>query len=300
MYTIKHASELTGISEATLRAWERRYGVVRPKRSTGGYRIYDADDLRALETMKSLVAEGWPPREAAGETRRRLSRGARRSEADHGATAAASAARTHRSEDANAFVRAAERLDATSAAAVLDARFALGTFERVVDDWLMPTLTLVGEAWAEGRLSVAGEHLASYAVQRRLAAAYEAASSRADGPTLLLGLPPGTRHELGLLAFAVAARRAGFSTVYAGADVPADDWTRVVQQRRPDGVVMAIPRTADVPAARAIVEAITAAYPKVVVGLGGSEQKAVTQGLHLGHSISVAAGLLYRRLNVSA
>ena len=126
----------------------------------------------------------------------------------------------YQSEDAEAFIRAAERLDSASATAVLDARFALGTFEHVVDDWLMPTLELVGEEWAHGRLTVAGEHLVSYAVQRRLAAAYEAASGRVDGPTLLIGLPPGARHELGLLAFAVAARRAGFATVYVGADLP--------------------------------------------------------------------------------
>jgi methanogenic corrinoid protein MtbC1 len=300
MYTIKHASELTGISEATLRAWERRYGVVRPRRSEGGYRIYDADEIRALETMNSLVLEGWSPREAAGETRRRHPSSVTGRQTGRPASAPGAAALAHRSEDAQAFLRAAQRLDATSAAAVLDARFALGSFERVVDDWLMPTLALVGDAWAEGRLTVAGEHLVSYAVQRRLAAAYEAASSRIDGPRLLIGLPPGARHELGLLAFAVAARRAGFSTAYAGADLPADDWTRVVQQRRADGVVMAIPRSADVPEARSIVEAITTAHPKVVVGLGGSEQNAVTPGLHLGHSITVAAQLLYRRLHASA
>jgi methanogenic corrinoid protein MtbC1 len=183
---------------------------------------------------------------------------------------------------------------------VLDARFALGTFEHVVDDWLMPTLELVGEAWAEGRLTVAGEHLVSYAVQRRLAAAYEAASGRVDGPTVLVGLPPGSRHELGLLAFAVAARRAGFTTVYVGADLPADEWVGAVAKRRAAGVVMAVPREADVPDARAIVDAITARHPEVVVGLGGRHQTAVEKGLHLGHSITVAVGEMSRRLRVPA
>ncbi|NUQ31912.1 MAG: MerR family transcriptional regulator, partial [Dermatophilaceae bacterium] len=73
MYTIKRAAELTGISVATLRAWERRYGVVSPKRSDGGYRLYGAEDVRALAIMNSLVNEGWSAREAATETLRRLS-----------------------------------------------------------------------------------------------------------------------------------------------------------------------------------------------------------------------------------
>src|SRR3954471_3267106 len=72
MYTIKRAAELTGISVATLRAWERRYGVVSPQRSDGGYRLYGPEDVRALAIMNSLVNEGWSAREAAAETPRGL------------------------------------------------------------------------------------------------------------------------------------------------------------------------------------------------------------------------------------
>ena len=73
MYTIKRAAEVTGISVATLRAWERRYGVVSPQRSDGGYRLYGPEDVRALAIMNSLVNEGWSAREAAAETLNRLS-----------------------------------------------------------------------------------------------------------------------------------------------------------------------------------------------------------------------------------
>src|SRR6478736_2668158 len=126
MYTIKRAAELTGISVATLRAWERRYGVVSPQRSDGGYRLYGPEDVRALAIMNSLVNEGWSAREAAAETTRRLS-----SRDPAGRVAPLRPGSRYRSEDAEAFVRAAERLDSASATAVLDARFALGTFEHV-------------------------------------------------------------------------------------------------------------------------------------------------------------------------
>src|SRR3954468_9986658 len=65
MYTIKQASRLTGVSEASLRAWERRYGVVVPRRSQSGYRIYDESALEAVSTMRRLVNAGWSPAEAA-------------------------------------------------------------------------------------------------------------------------------------------------------------------------------------------------------------------------------------------
>ncbi|MGO4597027.1 MerR family transcriptional regulator [Terrabacter sp. 2RAF25] len=311
MYTIKRAAELTGISVATLRAWERRYAVVSPKRSDGGYRLYGAEDVRALAIMNSLVNEGWSAREAAAETLRRLSSrdnagkdgrdGHERTHAVPRRVAPLRPGSRYQSEDAEAFIRAAERLDSASATAVLDARFGLGTFEHVVDDWLMPTLGLVGEEWAHGRLTVAGEHLVSYAVQRRLAAAYEAASGRVDGPTLLIGLPPGARHELGLLAFAVAARRAGFATIYVGADLPAEEWVRAIEARRAAGMVMAVPRHVDIAAARKIVETVNRSHPEVVIGLGGSQQDEIAGGcVHLGHSITVAVGEMSRRLRVPA
>ena len=69
MYTIKQASRLTGVSEASLRAWERRYGVVVPHRNESGYRLYDEEALAAVSTMRRLVDDGWSPAEAADAVR---------------------------------------------------------------------------------------------------------------------------------------------------------------------------------------------------------------------------------------
>ena len=66
VYTVKRAAALTGISADTLRMWERRYGVVAPVRTEGGYRLYDAAITR-LTAMHALVNAGWAPREAAAQ-----------------------------------------------------------------------------------------------------------------------------------------------------------------------------------------------------------------------------------------
>lgn len=291
MYTIKRAAELTGVSLSTLRAWERRYGVVKPARSDGRYRLYSAEDLRALAIMAALVNEGWSAREAAVETKARITGGGPPNQRPHRPTETASL------PGLDELLEAGQRLDTARVADLLDEAFVRAGFERVVDDWLMPALVAIGDAWADGRLSVAGEHLLSYAVSRRLAAIYEAAGSRGAGPVVILGLPSGARHELGILAFAVAARRAGFATTYVGADLPADDWEVAVSARRATAVVLAVPRSADIVPARQLCERLAAAHPELVIFVGGAMQEEVGAGsTPLGHGIGAAVELLESRL----
>lgn len=314
MYTIKHAAELTGVPVATLRAWERRYGVVAPQRTGGGYRLYDDDAVDRLRAMRDLVSAGWAPRQAADEVAQR-SAGAGRERlaalappaappvADGVAAVAAeggAAAGTGPGVGdggGDDLVAACRTLDPLRVAAVLDERFARGSFEAVVDDWLMPALTAVGDAWARGEVSTAAEHLVAHAVLRRLAAAYEAAGTGTRGPRVVIGLPPGGRHELGSLAFAVAARRAGLAVTYVGADLPRESWLDAVAQVRPHAIVLAVPRAEDVPAAAAVIGAVRGAQPdlRVLVG-GGAQDDPGLPAPALGHRIGDAADRLAHAL----
>ena len=166
MYTVKHAAELTGIPADTLRMWERRYAVVAPDRSDSGYRLYDDAALRRLEAMHTLVDSGWSP--APG---RRAGAGRRPAGSD-----AERPSSVPERGDVLALARVASSFDVAGLDAALDAGFALGSFEEVVDGWLMPALHRVGAGWREGSISVAGEHLVSATVQRRIAAAFDAPS----------------------------------------------------------------------------------------------------------------------------
>ena len=307
MYTISRAAELTGVPVATLRAWERRYGVVAPQRTDGGYRLYDEDSLARIAAMRDLVADGWLPKQAAEHVHDAGVRGAvvptvaAGVAGTAGATdgsvpprerSTASSAPGPRSADDD-LLAAARDLDPVRVAAILDERFARGSFEAVVDDWLMPTLHDVGDAWASGALSTASEHLGAHAVLRRLAAAFEAAAHGVTGPAVLVGLPPGCRHELGALAFATAARRAGLTVTYLGADLPIESWLGAVAHGRPAAVVVPVPRRRDVPAATAVVEAVRASDATVRVVLGGGHQgKVPGDADRLGHRIGEAAAAL--------
>ena len=310
MYTIKHAADVTGLTPATMRAWERRYGVVTPHRTDAGYRLYDDQAILALSMMATLVSDGWSAREAAEETARRVAAGALRQSAqtDPGppqtplgqpnrALASPGNPPGGPGWDVTALAEAAANLDADAMSACLDENFSRATFETVVDEWLMPSLVALGQAWDDGRVSVAGEHMASNAVMRRLAAAYEAAATSMSGPKVLIGLPPGSRHELGLLAFAVAARRAGLTAAYLGADVPSGEWASTVATLDAGAVVLSALQGRDLDPLRLVVADLRATHPDILIAVGGSLQSHAPDGcLLLGNQIGQAAANLAARL----
>jgi MerR family transcriptional regulator, light-induced transcriptional regulator len=287
MYTIKRVSEMVGVPVATLRAWQRRYGVVNPGRSNSGYRLYGARDIAVLRRMQSLVASGWSPKEAAaavsGETDVETDpRNVRRIEPL--VRAAAMSTITAVAD----LVTAAIDLDPLAASRLLDEHFATSSFEHAVDAWLLPELERLGAAWANGDVTVAGEHIVAAAVQRRLSAAFDAAAMDSERfPLLLTGLPAGCHHELGILAYATAARRRGMAVLHLGPDLPARDWFVAVQRQQPDAVVIAVPTAADIRPAAGLLKGLAA--HQVLIAVGGRYQDDAVAAANLSNNQSVIA-----------
>jgi DNA-binding transcriptional MerR regulator len=282
MYTIKQAAARTGVPIALLRAWERRYHVVSPERTASGYRLFDEEAIERIRLMRRLVDAGWSPSAAAaaivrGETppadpARSAAVETTRAAGPSGSTGDGSETRRLPAADLliERFVAAAIALDAGGLEATLDRMFAAGTFETVVDALALPALAAIGDAWADGRLGVAGEHAASHAMLRRLSAAFQAAG-RPSAPigAILVGLPPGGRHELAALAFSVAARRAGLSILYLGPDLPVDDWVATALRTHARAAVIGSPTSTDVGPAVDVGRALRAAVPTLPIAFGG-------------------------------
>jgi DNA-binding transcriptional MerR regulator len=271
MYTIKEAASRSGVTVQLLRAWERRYGVVNPARTDSGYRLYDDRAIDRLRAMRRLVDEGWAPSNAAVRIRDLdeaavglLASDIRASGMANPRTAAGA------SELAEAFVMAASKFDERGLEAVLDEMFARGSFEAVATELVMPALVALGEGWQQGRIDVAAEHAAAGAVQRRLGMAFLAAGSPGDDQdVVLVGLPPGARHELGALAFATTARRAGVGVRFLGADLPLQDWLDAAARASAVAVAIGVVVASDVDPAERVGRALRAAAPQMVIAFGG-------------------------------
>jgi DNA-binding transcriptional MerR regulator len=263
MYRITQTAIRSGVSVPLIRAWERRYGIVRPQRTASGYRMYDDAAVDTLVRMRELTETGWSASEASRAILAGEAGPAPVSTVEPGA-----GDQRHRDEQIARFVEAAIDTDIARTGAVLDEIFVQGSFESIVDDVLMPALVALGRAWREGRLDIAAEHAATAAMQRRLSALYEAAAAPGDS-RVVVGLPPGARHDLGALAFAVALRRLGVGVLFLGADVPVISWVRVMRQPQRRLAVIGVVIEEDKPAALEVVNALRAEHPHVAVALGG-------------------------------
>lgn len=59
-YSIGDVAERCGINPVTLRAWQRRYGLLKPQRSEGGHRQFDEEDIQRIEEIKRWIKSGVP------------------------------------------------------------------------------------------------------------------------------------------------------------------------------------------------------------------------------------------------
>jgi MerR family transcriptional regulator, light-induced transcriptional regulator len=206
-------SRRTGVAPDTLRKWEQRYQILRPKRTAGGQRRYDERDVARVEWLCERLREGYRIGEAAtllGTTQVTTTR----TPEDHLRT----------------MLTAVDAGDAAQIGLLLDQAFALHGVDDTLEKILRPLLETIGERWQSGELTVAEEHLVTEAVRSRLGHLLADAGGGVRG-SAVLACPQGERHELGLMMLAIALRRDGWKVVYLGADTPVDDAVAVAHRQ---------------------------------------------------------------------
>jgi DNA-binding transcriptional MerR regulator len=213
-----------GVTPDVLRAWERRYGLLRPERSPGGYRLYSAVDEERVRAMLRFVESGIPAGEAA---RLVLEAG----------DLVEPAAPAELPDMAAELRRALERFDDAATQSALDALTASFSFDTVAREVILPYLRDLGERWQRGDASVAQEHFASVVLRGRLLALARG-WDRGAGPRAILACAPDERHELGLLVFGLALRQYGWRITYLGADTPIDTLISATADLSPSAVVL--------------------------------------------------------------
>lgn len=206
LFPIRTVCSLTGVNPMTLRAWERRYGLVRPTRTAGGHRLYARSDVNAIHRILALLEQGV----AIGQMSQALRATAPPAPAGNDAWAAARAA----------LLDAVARFDEERLEQTYDALLADHGSEVITQRALLPLLAELGRRWEAREGGVAEEHFFSVFMRNKLGARFHHRTRYGTGPRLLVSCMPGEQHELGLLLFALAAHEAGLRVTLLGADMP--------------------------------------------------------------------------------
>jgi methanogenic corrinoid protein MtbC1 len=221
-YEIRQVTQLTGLAPSRLRAWERRYQVVRPIRLSNGYRVYSAAQVALLRALARLIAGG----QKIGNL-------------------------VHRPMEE--VILESERIatPASAPAALIDAVLALDRprLEELIADEVrqqglagfaesvvVPLAHTVGDMWALGILPVAAEHMASEVVVQALK--HGIRDTRQSGPLVVASTMPGERHEWGFLSTLAALQERGWRVHYLGPDLPLAELVRAAWRLRPRCVAL--------------------------------------------------------------
>jgi MerR family transcriptional regulator, light-induced transcriptional regulator len=260
---IGELSRRVGVSPELLRAWELRYGLLRPNRSPGGFRLYSAADEERIGRMRAYQDQGLSAAEAA--------RLALEASADESQVPSAAA------PDGSSLASALDRFDEPGAQEAFDEALAALSLEALLGDLVIPYLRELGERWEEGAASVAQEHFASNFLRGRLLGLARG-WGRGAGPLAILACAPGELHDLPLIVFGLALRAHGWRIAFVGPDTPLETLTDAAATLAPKLVVVSATSPQRLSRVRDELGALALIAPLALAGAGARSALAETVG----------------------
>ena len=279
---IGELSRRVGVSTELLRAWERRYGLLSPTRTAGGFRLYDDVDERRVRRMLEHLEAGVSAAE-----------GARLALIEQDDPGPGNLAETPpRALIGDALQAALDRFDDAGAHAALDTLLATFSVEAVLRDAVLPYLGELGRRWERGEVSIAQEHWASSLLRGRLLGLARGWGN-GGSPLALLACAPGDQHDLGLICFGLALRRHGWRIAYLGQDTPVETVIETAASMHPALVVLTATTAAHAAPLRAGLARIAGSTMLALAGPGASRELADAVGArHLEDDpVTAAAGV---------
>lgn len=273
-YSIAAVERDTGLSKDTLRVWERRYGFPQPERDGAGDRVYPAEQVDRLRTIRRLMDAGHRPGRIVGLEPEAL-------QALQGEVTAPQQRRAQRTpvdgatdtDDALApFLDRLARHDVQGLRSQLHQSFLRMGLVDFVTRLVAPLTTAVGEAWMQGRIQVFEEHLYTECLTGvlRNAIVEVAPPAASASPRVLLTTFPQEAHGLGLLMVETLLALEGCHCLPLGPQTPVADIARAAQACRADIVALSFTPVMGAQAAQAgLRELRQRLAPQVALWAGG-------------------------------
>lgn len=227
LYTIGTVSKLTGVGAITLRAWERRYGLIQPVRKESGHRLYTRKHIDQINRITALTQQGMRISQISPEML----------ESDPQSEAGGAEADAWK-EWLNGMVAAVISFDEERLEEIYHGALSVYPIGVVTRNLLTPLLIELGLRWEAGEGSIAEEHFFAFYLRNKLGARYHHRQHGNKGPALLIAGLPGEHHEIGLLLFTLAAHQSGYRVIPLGANMPLEELASVAKKKKCSAIIV--------------------------------------------------------------
>ncbi|WP_111668768.1 MerR family transcriptional regulator [Algoriphagus litoralis] len=229
-YSIKDLEHLSGIKAHTLRIWEQRYDLIRPKRTDTNIRYYDDDNLKLILNVALLNDNGY-----------KISKIASMDMEEMRAEVMKLTDRTLTHDDQiHALTICMIEMDEERFDKVLSTNILKLGFEQTMMNIVYPFMSKIGVLWQTGAINPAHEHFISNLVRQKLIVAIDGQVVSGDGKKFLLFLPEGELHEISLLFASFLIKSKGNKVIYLGQNTPYDDLMTVYNIHQPEYMMTVI------------------------------------------------------------
>jgi DNA-binding transcriptional MerR regulator len=261
-FTLNDLEHLTGIKTDTLRIWERRYNILSPNRTPTNRRWYEDDDLKKLINISLLHNNGV-----------KISLIAAMSDVEI-AERASSVSESLKTSDniISSLAVAVNNLDENSVNEIILRSFVLRGFEKTYTEVLFPFIRKVGVMWHTGAMEPHTEHFISAILRQRLIAATDAIpqATHVKSKKVMMYLPEGEFHELGLLYFNYILKKRGHRILYLGQATPLDSVKQSAAAWKPDIIITGLQTELNISDPEGYLRSLSAVHGKPVIYVGGA------------------------------
>ncbi|MDZ7804529.1 MerR family transcriptional regulator [Thiohalophilus sp.] len=225
LYAISTVSALTGVNSVTLRAWERRYGLLNPRRTPSGHRLYSDEDVNQIRSICQMLDEGI----AISQVARALQ------SPEHTPT---QASREPWQRYISQMLLATSQFDEAVLEDIYNEAMSLYPVEVVTRQLLLPLLREFGQRWETSECGIAEEHFFSVFMRNKLGARFHHRNRQNKGPRLVIACLPSEQHEFGLLLLALSLHARGYQLIMLGANMPLSELPQVAGRTQSEGIIL--------------------------------------------------------------
>ena len=230
-YSIRELEKLSGIKAHTIRIWEKRHNIITPSRTHTNIRLYSDSDLKKIINVSLLNNSGIKISKIADMSADDLNK----------KVMEIAEVRNDLFIPIEQLVAAMVDIDEEAFEKVLNNLILRNGFVKTVTEIVYPFLERIGILWQTQNITPAHEHFISNLIRQKIIVAIDGLQlPPKTAKSVMLFLPEGEMHEIGLLFYHYLTRHAGYRTYYLGQSVPHNDLKSVFARHMPDFLITSI------------------------------------------------------------